>query len=218
MSGSSPAGFSATTPSGVELVELEIPHGSVARSFSEDLANYYPSFMATPHRAVTNAVTVTFKPTGLSHTRAFADLTARYAKLGLPIPSKVCPCNMGLVMGDRNANDFAVEAHWQLLVSSGSFPSHARIVNRSPFPRGGHIEGLVVDDHFGIAIDKPRAKTNALRVAASFEAGRRGYAQANLKVSEDDFKWCHRRHCVWHRGLRRRWSGCCTSCAPLAAR
>ncbi len=88
-------------------------------------------------------------------------------------------------MGARNSNDFAVEAHWKLLVSSGSFPAHSRIISRHPFPRGSHIEGLVVDDHFGIAIDKPTSKTNALKVAASFEAGRRGYAQANLRVSDD---------------------------------
>ncbi len=144
--------------------------------FSEDLADYYPSFTATAHHAVTNAVAATFSPQAFSKTRAFADLSLRYAKLGLPLPNKVCPCNLGLVMGDRNANDFAVEAHGKLLVSSGSFPSHARIINRQPFPRGSHVEGLVVDDHFGIAVDKSSAKTNALKVGASFEAGRRRYA------------------------------------------
>ncbi len=48
--------FSATTPVGAELVELEIPPGSSARLFSEDLADFYPSFVASPQRAVTNAV------------------------------------------------------------------------------------------------------------------------------------------------------------------
>ncbi len=43
----------------------------------------------------------------------------------------------------------------------------------------------MVDDHLGIAIDRAHLKTNALKVARSFEAARSGYEREHLRVSAD---------------------------------
>ena len=106
---------------------------------------------------------------------------------GIEMPTRVrpemFPCFMGLVMGDINAADFCAEAHARVLRKAGSLDHGRSMCNGRPMPRGGALEGLVIDDHIGIAVDPPGSAANAELLQASFDAAATAYAGVNLKTS-----------------------------------
>ena len=86
-------------------------------------------------------------------------------------------------MGDISAAEWCAEAHTRVLRSAGSFLLGDALINGRPAPRGGLLEALVIDDHFGCAVDAPGSRVNAERLEASFDAAARGYATAGLSRS-----------------------------------
>ena len=177
-------GYAKFTVSGHDLVDLEVPEGSSVRIWSEDISDFFPAFVASPARGRTNALSTTAPLSAFEGTRAHSDFVNRCRRLNRPLPKRVRPCNQGLVMGDLNAADFAAEAHMKLLRQSGSLDPAHTILNGRPFPRGGHLEMLVIDDHVGIAVEPPSSHSVASSVAASFSAGSRAYAKHGLVTSD----------------------------------
>lgn len=177
-------GFSSLTPAAPCLVELELPPDCEAHVWSEDLSDFYPAFQAGETRGCTNALGLPLPPTLFEGTEAFKRLARRCAKEKRPLPTQVLPCNLGLVMGDLNANDYAVESHMKLLQEHGSFRGERAVLNRRPFPRGPIIEGVVVDDHFAVAIDETGSEHNAALAQDSFNRARAAYNSVGLRYSE----------------------------------
>ena len=94
------------------------------------------------------------------------------------------PCFKGLVMGHPCAPDWAQASHRAVLERAGSFAASRRLRNRALFPRSEWVEGLVLDDHFGIGA-VPASSTGAHQgLEESFAAAGRGYAQAGLQAYE----------------------------------
>ena len=73
-------------------------------------------------------------------------------------------------MGDLNANDYAVEAHQEVLHHTGLFAKFATITNEGLFAISPLVRGLVVDDHFAISVGPPRHPRHAIAAAAFDDA------------------------------------------------
>ena len=87
-------------------------------------------------------------------------------------------------MGDLNAAEYCAEAHSKVLRAMGSFSLDCALLNGRPPPRGGHLEALVIDDHFGCAVDAPGSTYNADLLKASFDAAQTAYLQAGPSRSQ----------------------------------
>ena len=87
-------------------------------------------------------------------------------------------------MGDINAAAWCADAHTKVLRAKGSFPLHCALLNGRPPPRGGVLEALAIDDHFGCAVDSPGSTINADCLRASFDAAQQAYVDAGLSRSE----------------------------------
>ena len=76
------SGASETIPAAHALVDLFLPSGSVARISSEDLSDYYPSFIGTLDRAHTNVLAKTVAPAQFQGTKALQLLQATCRRAG----------------------------------------------------------------------------------------------------------------------------------------
>eukprot|EP00972_Heterocapsa_arctica_P027608 4059312-Heterocapsa_arctica.AAC.1 len=93
-------------------------------------------------------------------------------------------------MGDKNAVDWAQEAHVTLLGAEGSYLPGSRILNGRPFPRGDMAELVVIDDHVAISL-RAKGRRHAARPQQSFELAQTAYESAGLvphpgKARRDD--------------------------------
>ncbi|CAK0817411.1 unnamed protein product, partial [Prorocentrum cordatum] len=176
-------GFSRLTPSAAALVDLEVPAGFVLRVWADDLQDFYPAFDCAYDMACTNDVAPPL-PTRLYDGFAALDrLRRRCRREGRELPEKVVPCHGGLIMGGLNAPDWACESHMRLLAHAGSFPPERRVLNRHLAPEGSAWEGVVLGDHFGLAVDAPGSREARRAIEESFARAREGYAKAGLRVS-----------------------------------
>ncbi|CAK0802386.1 unnamed protein product, partial [Prorocentrum cordatum] len=114
---------------------------------------------------------------------ALGRLRRRCRRGGRELPEKVVPCHGGLIVGGLNAPDWACESHMRLLAHAGSFPPERRVLNRHLAPEGSAWEGVVLDDHFGLAVDAPGSREARRAIEESFARAREGYAEAGLRVS-----------------------------------
>ena len=92
--------------------------------------------MGSRERAGTNVIGKKYATAQFAGTHAHADLCQWCSARGLPLPRSVMAANLGLVMGDLNACDWAVEAHLRLLSTHGAFGGLPLVLNRRPLPRG----------------------------------------------------------------------------------
>ena len=83
-------------------------------------------------------------------------------------------------MGDVNAAEWCAEAHTKVLRAAGSYGLHVTLANGRPPPRGPIFEAVVIDDHFGCAVDPPGSTANADILDQSFRAAGAGYDAAGL--------------------------------------
>ncbi len=175
---------SSTIPPGFALCDLHLDSPtSVARIHTDDVVDFYPAFLGSDVRGRTNVVGKTFPLTAFAGTAALRDFAARRKMLGLKLPGKVVAANKGLVMGDVNATDFAIEAHGNLLESSGAILGANRILNKHPLPRSDIVQGLVVDDHFAISVGEEDAAVHDAPVLL-FDVGRQAYSDVGLQCSD----------------------------------
>ena len=177
------AGAASLTPSGHAFCDIVIPEGEVLRLSAEDLSDYFPAFIGTRERALTNALGKVFLAKQFQGFRAFDDLARTCAGLGAAVPAKVLATNRGLVMGDLNACDWAVAAHMSVLDKSGSFPLSERMLNRAPLPRGSRLQGVVVDDRFVFTVGRASDADLHNSVVPIFDVSRAAYLEAGLQVS-----------------------------------
>ena len=177
-------GYAKYTVSGHDLIDLEVPPNCEPRIWSQDISDYFPAFAASPARGRSNALSSTAPLAAFEGTRAHANLLRACRRSGRAVPTRVRPCNQGLVMGDLNAADFAAEAHTKLLRQAGSLDPAHTVQNGKVFPRGPHVELLVIDDHVGIAVEPPGQSVVASRVSSSFAAGASAYARNGLITSD----------------------------------
>ncbi|CAK0813826.1 unnamed protein product, partial [Prorocentrum cordatum] len=176
-------GFSRLTPSAAVLVDLEVPAGSVLRVWADDLQDFYPAFDCTYDMACTNDVALPLPTRLYEGFAALGRLRKRCRREGRELPEKVVPCHGGLIMGGLNAPDWACEPHMRLLAQAGSFPPERRVLNRHLAPEGSAWEGVVLGDHFGLAVDDPGSREARRAIEESFARAREGYAKAGLRVS-----------------------------------
>ncbi|CAK0900373.1 unnamed protein product, partial [Prorocentrum cordatum] len=176
-------GFSRLTPSAAMLVDLEVPAGSVLRVWADDLQDFYPAFDCTYDMACTNDVALPLPTRLYEGFAALGPLRKRCRREGRELPEKVVPCHGGLIMGGLNAPDWARESHMRLLAQAGSFPPQRRVLNRHLAPEGSAWEGVVLDDHFGLAVDAPGSREARRAIEESFARAREGYAKAGRRVS-----------------------------------
>ncbi|CAK0886346.1 unnamed protein product, partial [Prorocentrum cordatum] len=176
-------GFSRLTPSAAMLVDLEVPAGFVLRVWADDLQDFYPAFDCTHDMACTNDVAPPLPTRPYEGFAALGRLRGRCRREGRELPEKVVPCHSGLIMGGLNAPDWACESHMRLLAHAGSFPPERRVLNRHLAPEGSAWEGVVLDDHFGLAVDAPGSREARRAIEEPFARAREGYAKAGLRVS-----------------------------------
>ncbi len=174
-------GASLSTPSGHDLTDLHIPQGHVAYLSKDDLSDFYPAFVASWERGRTNTIGKVFALSQFGGLAAHAQFLKTHP---FAAPSaKVCAANLGLVMGDLNANDFAIQAHLNLLFAAGVLQPDELMVNRMPFPSGSRIQGVVVDDRFCIDV-LPAGDCRALETTRkNFDVSNHAYLQAGLCAS-----------------------------------
>ncbi len=177
-------GAAALTPSGHALVDIDLGPTDVLTIYSEDLSDYYPAFKGTRARAATNVIGKVFSTQQFSGTRALADLEKHCSLRGVPVPKKVVAANLGLVMGDLNACDIAVEAHLSLLRESGGLPFEDLVLNRRPLPRGRCLQGVVIDDRFLLTIGARDDHALHRHALSCMDRGRTAYADAGLRPAE----------------------------------
>jgi hypothetical protein len=171
------AGRSKVLCSGHSFVDFQLgppgPGADQLRVTSDDLEDYYPSFDASVARARTNALAREFD------IEQFRDFRASQRRPDLA-GTKVVACMRGLVPGDLNAVDWAQEAHENLLATSGAYQPSTRILNGSPFPRGAHVEALVLDDHVALSRQPAASRRVPGSVAASFARAGEAYERVGL--------------------------------------
>ena len=170
-------GAAASLPAGYELCEIEVTPGTKAFLYVDDVADMYPSFVSTRERALTNALAIELTADECRLFRA-----ARKYKGNLP--AKLVPCCASLVMGDRNAVDFATGGHEMLLENCGALPPAERVLYGSPPPRGDRYHYLVIDDHIGVAVGKSLKSSDVTEMHAAFSRGTRACAEAKLPQHE----------------------------------
>ena len=176
-------GYARFTVGGHELAELVMEPGDEIHIFAEDLSDCFPSFRAPRARGVSNALAWTAPVAAFKGTRALHDLERNCLRRGIPVPARVRPCYLGLPMGDLNAADFAAEAHTRVLRRAGSFPPERALCNGMPVPRSRAVEALVIDDHIGVAFDRPGESHNSQVLQDSFTRGAQAYQQVGLQAS-----------------------------------
>ena len=177
-------GSASLTPSGHALVDLDLGSSNVLAIYSEDLSDFYPAFEGTLARAATNVVGRVFSSAQFRGTHAYAALQRAASLSGSPVPLKVVAGNKGLVMGDLNACDWAVEAHLSLLSFSGGLPAAEMILNRQPLPRASILQGVVIDDRFILTIGPRIDPLLHDRALNRMMRARDSYAQVGLVHSE----------------------------------
>jgi hypothetical protein len=174
-------GSSRDLASAADFIEMEVPPGWEARLWTDDLIDMYPSFVASKERAQTNAVARVFPSSCFEGTKA---LKSRPDLVGKP----VLACLQSLVMGDKNAVDWAEDSHIAVLESAGSYPASVRVRNNHPFPRGQHFETVVVDDHIGVGIVPQRRTTEHAALASSFAKAVAFYPSVGLLHHPDKYR------------------------------
>ena len=122
-------GAACDLPGGYELCEVEVLPGLKAHTFADDIADMYPTFVASREHAIINAMAIELPANDCEHMVAYKRF-AKEAKrsegarqhreaLGLDAgtvtealthtrgpPTKLVPCASSLVMGDLNAVDY----------------------------------------------------------------------------------------------------------------
>ena len=129
---------SSSLSPGSLLCGLVLPRGRGLLVNSDDLRDFYHSFVVSPARARRNTFNVTFPAAD------FADFRAYRAELA---GGDVCPCLNTLGMGDSLAVEAAQATHLGLLRSCGAARPEHYVRYGAPFPRGPLYELLAIDDH-----------------------------------------------------------------------
>ena len=114
------------------------------RFSSDDLREYYYTFIVSEARAKRNSLAMQFEAAELSHLKAFDP--AKHSGRRLYIALRT------LAMGDSLAVELAQEAHLHLLESVGAMTPTERVCYRAPMPRGPFFELLAIDDHVGAQV------------------------------------------------------------------
>ena len=192
-------GAAAELPAGYDFAEFELGPAEAAYVFSDDLADFYPSVDASEARAVTNALAVEVRPEELG-----LDLRAMRRFDSQTLPARVVPCARTLVMGDLNAVDWATGAHRSILEEAGALAPSVQIVGGRPFPRGGRVHALVIDDHVALVRGPMRAappgsrpgrspslyevSPDAAAAAEAFERAGAAYRRVGLRRHPDKMR------------------------------
>ena len=113
-------GAASLTPCGAALCDIVLRSDEVLTFDSEDLSDFYPAFVGSAARAASNVIGKVFRTSQFLGTKAYSQLARECSRTGRPLPCRVMAGNRGLVMGDLNACDWAVESHLNLLDSAGS--------------------------------------------------------------------------------------------------
>ena len=174
-----------------------------AHVFVDDIADMYPTFVASRERAITNAMAIESPAKDCEHMVAYKRFAkeakrlegARHYReaLGLDAcnvsnaltktigpPTKLFPCVCALAMGDLNAVDYATGAHENVLLSGGALPPDKRLRHGQPIPRGDLLHALVIDDHVGIIAGIGLIDSRVQNMAAEFDLGTDACAKAGL--------------------------------------
>ena len=145
----------------------------------------FPSFPVPWDRAVTNAVALRCTASDFEGTGALRRLKKRLCLDGreLAADQRVVALNASMVMGDINAVDYCMGAHEAVLDATQiAYPPHARVMGRSPFPRGSHAEAIVVDDRVGLGSVTAGRRAGPPALEASFEQGSAALRQAGFGI------------------------------------
>ena len=111
------------------------------RLSSDDLREYYHTFIVSRARAKRNCIGLAFSASELSGFRAFDPSEHAGRPLYLALRT--------LAMGDSLAVELAQESHLRLLESVGAMRPSERVCSRHPLPRSRFLEFLAIDDHIG---------------------------------------------------------------------
>ena len=134
------------------------------RFSSDDLREYYCTFIVSEARAKRNSLAMQFEAAELSHLKAFDP--AKHSGRRLYIALRT------LAMGDSLAVELAQEAHLHLLESVGAMAPTERVCYRAPMPRGvdaGVFLGCEIDGRAGFAC-APRPRVVILAALTSLVA------------------------------------------------
>ena len=171
-------GASRMLSSGHDLIELWSPPGLHPKVWVNDLQDFYPSFISSREKAATNVIDAEFR---------FGDLVsfkaAREFKKLNPAAhagTKVVVGLRSLAQGDRNAVDWAEEAHANILSSGGAYQESQRVNNRRTFPRGLSVQLLQIDDHVGIAMGSRSRPDEWTQMDSTFRLAETAVSAAGL--------------------------------------
>ena len=109
---------------------------------SDDLSEFYYTFVVSEQRASRNAIGIRFLGRELGHLQCYTEDLADI---------EVFICLSTLAMGDSLAVEIAQQSHFNLLrQKAGSMRSHEVLQYRKIIPRGPFYELLTIDDHIGL--------------------------------------------------------------------
>lgn len=162
-------GPSSKLPQGYMMTSLHCPPGCVLFGAITDRKDFYHQSKATDARALSNCLPFAFQRHELVDTNAFKQLPVcgrkdRYSRIvhgdryGMPqrpiLSGDTTTCWAGfasLFQGDHLGVEYALSAHACLLRHANLLDSSSYVTSGSPFPAGGLVEGLVIDDYFAIS-------------------------------------------------------------------
>ena len=75
-------GAASDMPAGYDLTDIEVPNGHYAHSFCDDVSEMYPSFIAPPSRARSNAIAIEFTRAECQELTAFKRIARIEKKVG----------------------------------------------------------------------------------------------------------------------------------------
>ena len=179
-------GAAACLPAGYELTELCVGPGMQAYLYTDDIADMYPSFLASAERARTNALAIELSSEECAGLKALKRFKGA-------VPPTLVPCCQSLVMGDLNAVDFATGAHEMVLEYGGALPPEERMLHGHPPPRGRRMHCLVIDDHVGLAVGASRRDPVVRELETMFDNGTIACTNAKLPQQGKTSSRCHHR-------------------------
>jgi len=124
------------------LVELRLALDEVLAQYSDDISDYYPSFMVSRERALRNVFKINLHPSEVCHLKCF--------KPWMHNPSCLKASLATLCQGDSWAVEFGQCAHLALGARSRALDDDTLLSLRSRLPRGSYCSGIILDDHVGL--------------------------------------------------------------------
>ena len=195
-------GPSKALPIGYMITGIHVPPGCLAKGSITDRKDFYHQAMASRARAQTNVLPFAFSEddfTGSeallelhefeaqSRSRDFAGDNFRHQPRAVlrAADRPVYAAFGSLLQGDHLGVEFALSAHASLLQDFGLLRSDERIEGGKAFPLGPSYQGLVIDDFFCIAVERPGLPPRESKAVQCFDRAIEAYESEEVLGSKE---------------------------------